>query len=69
MSQLDRRRLLSSLAGGAALASIPGGFTWALVCPEKKRRCDSLPDRMSAEEWEIEKALLRGDYIEAASAR
>lgn len=69
MTQLDRRRLLSSLVGGAALASIPGGVTRALMCPEKNRRCDSLPDRMSVEEWEIEKALLRGDYIEVASAR
>ncbi len=78
MSHIDRR-LLTSLVGGAAIASVCGGVTWAaLVRPAEKWPHGStwhpaVPygtwPNVSAEEWEIEKALLRGDYIEVASAR
>ncbi len=67
MSHFDRRCFLTSLAGGAVITSVRG-VTLALTRPEETWRYGTWPN-VSAEEWEIEKALLRGDYIEVASAR
>jgi hypothetical protein len=61
MSQFDRRRLLTVLAGGVAIASVRGGVTWALMRPEEKRSHEW--PHLTAEEWQIEEALIKGDYV------
>ncbi len=68
ISHIDRRSLLSFLPGAAALVSVPGGVTSALMRPAEKFPYGAWPN-VSAEEWELEIALLRGDYVEVASAR
>lgn len=62
MSHFDRRCVLTLLAAGAAIASVRGGVTWALMRPAERWRHGRLPI-LSAEEWKLEEALLRGDYI------